>query len=370
MLLANSANPLLKHWTPLVEKDIEIIIISIRDRSLFVPDKIITQKIASKLGTIFSYLKLLFKIRKVIREYKPDILVSHYITTYGIIGLLSGFQPHISVPYGSDIYQSPFYMNFLIRRVLGNAKNLVVSTEITKDFLHTKFNIDEEKFCVRSWGIDNNIFNLDVRKTNKKRTEICKEFNILDSGKYIFSPRCLKDVYNQDILLEAFSLIKKEFPDYKLIMLYCTTFKEEYMQKLQMIAKENGLINDIIWIKRVITEEEMADLMSSSEAIINVPKTDQLSSSLLEGIACGCFPIISKLEPYEEVLENNLNGLFVDSEPNSIFDAFKEYKKNQNRFEKNIELNAKKIIDEYNLSGFVDSLEELFLKIMENNQIR
>src|SRR5579872_1122148 len=39
------------------------------------------------------YLKLLPKLKKAIKEFKPDILHAHYATSYGLLGRLSGFHP-------------------------------------------------------------------------------------------------------------------------------------------------------------------------------------------------------------------------------------------------------------------------------------
>jgi len=363
MMLVNGSSPLLKHWLPLLDSGTKISIVSIRSKSHIIPDEIEYIRVYSRLGKIFSYLKLILKIKKILKKYKPDILISHYVITYGFIASFSKFHPHISIVYGSDIYQSPSIFNKIIKRVLSKATSIVVSSKITMDFLVKKYSINENKFFAHSWGINKKIFNLNIRKSKISKSKILNEYNIKE-GNYIFSPRCMKKVYNQEVIIEAFSLIHEKYPQYKLILLYCTNTINKY---LKLIKKEADLLDisqEIIWINRVITEEEMLDLMSLAEVVINIPNTDQLSSTLLESIACGCFPIVSNLEPYKEVIEDGINGIFIDPNPISVFKAFEKYMENNDKFKIYAEKNASRILNEYNTENFVSKLKQLFQKVV------
>ena len=54
-----------------------------------------------------SYLKAVPYIRKKIKEFKPDIVHSHYASSYGLLGALSSFHPFIVSVWGSDVYSFP-----------------------------------------------------------------------------------------------------------------------------------------------------------------------------------------------------------------------------------------------------------------------
>src|ERR1041385_3957155 len=47
------------------------------------------------------------KLRKILKEIKPDVLHAHYATSYGTVGALAGFHPYIITTLGSDVLISP-----------------------------------------------------------------------------------------------------------------------------------------------------------------------------------------------------------------------------------------------------------------------
>ena len=53
------------------------------------------------------YLKSFFDLKKFINRVQPDLLHAHYASSYGFLGLLTGFKPFILSVWGSDIYYFP-----------------------------------------------------------------------------------------------------------------------------------------------------------------------------------------------------------------------------------------------------------------------
>src|SRR6266568_3578694 len=43
------------------------------------------------------------EVKKILKQIQPDILHSHYATSYGITGALCGFHPYVITTLGSDI---------------------------------------------------------------------------------------------------------------------------------------------------------------------------------------------------------------------------------------------------------------------------
>src|SRR4030043_1273427 len=77
-----------------------------------------------------SYFKAIPRIRKIIKNYKPDLLHAHYATSYGLIGALSGFHPFIISVWGSDVYDFPYrsiFHKILLKHNLSKA-DIILST--------------------------------------------------------------------------------------------------------------------------------------------------------------------------------------------------------------------------------------------------
>ena len=65
----------------------------------------------SKISKLI-YLKAVRKIKRLIKEFKPDILHAHYASSYGLLGALSGFHPYVLSVWGADIYDFPNHSLF------------------------------------------------------------------------------------------------------------------------------------------------------------------------------------------------------------------------------------------------------------------
>ena len=357
LILADASSALLRCWIKLQNKEHQVYLVSIKEKdgSLF---DIKYKQISVENSVICSYVKLLFNIRKIVKEIKPDIIISHFTISYGAIATRSGFHPHIAVVYGSDVFRNKLRLKLINRRVLRKADKIIVSAENTKKYLHSAFNIDESKIITKSWGINHKLFNTKIRETGVFNTDIFEELNIDKKGKYIQSPRLIGPVYNQEIILEAFALISNKYPEYKLIMMhYKLNQTNKYWNKLKKLSRELKIDDKVIWSNRYLTSEEMTDIFSISEVMIIIPKYDQLASTLLEGISCGCFSIVSDLKPYYDVVEDGYNGfILTKNTPESIFEAFTKYSKKKMEFYKNALKYAKDIQEKYQEEYFIEHI--------------
>ena len=120
ILLANSNSSHTMKWaTSLAEKGFEIILFNFTENLTDIYKKyknIIIESAGIPVTAQFekrnSFLKTnLLKIysngEKVIQKYKPDILHSHYASSYGLIGALANFHPFIISVWGSDVFDFP-----------------------------------------------------------------------------------------------------------------------------------------------------------------------------------------------------------------------------------------------------------------------
>ncbi|MEJ2507701.1 MAG: glycosyltransferase, partial [Ignavibacteriaceae bacterium] len=116
------------------------------------------------------YLTALRSLKKIIKEFKPDIVHSHFASSFGLIGALSGFHPFIISVWGTDIYNFP-ERSFLHKRIieynlskadkiLSTSKAMALQTRkfTDKEIEITPFGIDVNKFKP---GEVDSIFNKD-----------------------------------------------------------------------------------------------------------------------------------------------------------------------------------------------------------------
>ena len=86
-----------------------------------------------KLYPIKRHLEAIKDLKKVIKEEKPQILHSHYLTSYSFIAALSGFHPFVVSAWGSDVYiypkKSPLHAQML-RFILKRADKILSTSHI------------------------------------------------------------------------------------------------------------------------------------------------------------------------------------------------------------------------------------------------
>ena len=71
-----------------------------------------------------------------------------------------------------------------------------------------------------------------------------------------------------------------------------------------------------------LQQPELADLFRRSQVMVSPSVHDGTPNSLLEGMACGCFPVAGDLELIREWIKDGENGLLVDAtDPDQLADG-------------------------------------------------
>jgi glycosyltransferase involved in cell wall biosynthesis len=70
------------------------------------------------------------------------------------------------------------------------------------------------------------------------------------------------------------------------------------------------------------TRLQMAELFRQSQVIVSPSTHDGTPNTLLEAMACGCFPVVGDIESLREWITPGVNGLLVDpGDPQALADA-------------------------------------------------
>ena len=111
----------------------------------------------------------------------------------------------------------------------------------------------------------------------------------------------------QDLMVEAFSIFNKDHPDYKLEM-YGKYSKEEYDYMLSIIKKHD-------LEGKVFLMGESSNIKASiipSRAFLCASISEGMPNALIEALSYGIPVITSKWSGYDEIIEDEQNGLTFD----------------------------------------------------------
>ncbi len=132
----------------------------------------------------------------------------------------------------------------------------------------------------------------------------------------IINPRGFRSYVRNDSFFKAIPLVLAKHPNAKFI---CALMKGE-AQAEQWLRELN--VGHAVELLAPLPHFEMANVFRRAQIVVSPSVHDGTPNTLLEGIACGCFPVAGDLESIREWIMPNENGLLFDStNPQSIADA-------------------------------------------------
>jgi glycosyltransferase involved in cell wall biosynthesis len=132
----------------------------------------------------------------------------------------------------------------------------------------------------------------------------------------IINPRGFRAYVRNDSFFKSIPLVLAKRSDAKFI---CASMQGE-AQALQWIHELQ--IENAVQLLPPLSHEKMGDVFRGAQIVVSPSTHDGTPNSLIEGMACGCFPIAGDLESIREWITPGQNGLLVDpNDPQSIADA-------------------------------------------------
>jgi glycosyltransferase involved in cell wall biosynthesis len=122
----------------------------------------------------------------------------------------------------------------------------------------------------------------------------------------VVNPRGFRAYVRNDIFFQAIPLVLKEQPEARFA---CTGMAGE-RQVLAWIEKLG--IGHAVELLAPLPYAAMADLFRSAQVVVSPTIHDGTPNTLLEALACGCFPVAGDLESIREWIRPGQNGLLVD----------------------------------------------------------
>jgi glycosyltransferase involved in cell wall biosynthesis len=115
-----------------------------------------------------------------------------------------------------------------------------------------------------------------------------------------------------------------------------------------------------------VSHNEMADLFRLADIAISPSLHDGTPNTLLEAMACGCFPIAGDIESLREWISNKVNGiLFETTSPKSLADAVLEGLENSQIVKKAKEYNYKLIAEKANFEKVMLEAENFYNQVIK-----
>lgn len=233
-------------------------------------------------------------IIRVLRKIKPDIVHAQSLIS-GMPALLS--HKLLKIPYviygrGSDVYLPDWFTKLTAKGILKNASTVIALTEHMKDAMQAIYSRD---VIIVPNGINLN----EVAE---------REAEGGNPGKKILFVGRLHPVKGTQYLLGAMSIVHRELPEAKLILVG----DGEEREHLETLTDNLGIRECVEFAGRV-PHERVEDYMNQAEVFVLSSLSEGFPVTILEAMACGLPVVATRVGGVPDIIKNGTNGYLVDT---------------------------------------------------------
>lgn len=246
-------------------------------------------------SAVYQILAKAWAIRRALRQIKPDLVHGHYATNYGFLAALSGFTPLVQTVHGSDVlvdtvqsWERRLFVRYALRRA-----TLITSVAEHMTRRLIGMGLPAERILTFQYGVDT------TRFTPPADPAVRKPFRVV-------STRMLEWRYNLEQLLRAVPLLRTSVPEVEVVL----AGDGPDQAALQCLTETLG-IHDVVTMVGRVAHDSVPALLQSATVYVSTSLTDGASLSLLEGMACGAFPVVTDIPGNREWVTDGMNGFLV-----------------------------------------------------------
>lgn len=252
------------------------------------------------------------KVHTLVEEVRPQLIHAMRIPFEGMIAA----QARLNAPLLVSIWGNDFTLHARSNPWMGQ---LTRSALRQVDALHSDCYRDLK--LAQNWGYDVNKPGLVVPGAGGIQVDVFYPAEESLIGKRhdefsVVNPRGVRAYVRNEVFFQSIPLVLHSLPQVKF---YCPTMEGD--PQAERWIRELGIEEHTILLPR-LTRPEMAELFRRAEVVVSPSVHDGTPNTLLEAMACGCFPVAGDLESLREWIVPNENGLLVDpNDPQALAGA-------------------------------------------------
>ena len=256
------------------------------------------------------------RYRQLVEEIQPDLVHALRIPFEGMLASYTpGGFPCIAATWGNDLTlhaRGSLFMRSCTRRCMRRVQGL--SSDTMRDVRLAK-----------TWGLDPDTptlivpgsGGLDMNAIQNAGVSHLRSINLPKNVPWVVNPRGLRPgSVHQDVFFAAIPKVLQESPD---CVFLCPNLEGVQIAK-DWINKHRVGENSHLLPK--LPQTQLWSLYKQAEVFVSPSSHDGTPNTLLEAMACGCFPVVGDIESLREWINHGVNGFLVDPlDPNDLAQA-------------------------------------------------
>jgi glycosyltransferase involved in cell wall biosynthesis len=237
-------------------------------------------------------------LKEVAEQVKPELVHAMRIPYEGMLAALADPPAPLLISiWGNDFTlhaNATSQMKRLTRQALGRADALHADCRRDIRLAQERGYPAERPYRVLpgGGGIQLDLFSLPSNEQERKPL--------------VINPRGFRAYVRNDVFFQSIPIVLANRPEARFL---CPNMAGE--AQAQTWVKELG-IGEQVELLPTQTRPQMAGLFQRSQVVVSPTTHDGTPNTLLEGMACGCFPVAGDLESIREWITPGENGLLVD----------------------------------------------------------
>jgi glycosyltransferase involved in cell wall biosynthesis len=168
-------------------------------------------------------------------------------------------------------------------------------------------------YLARQWGFASDKPTLVTPGNGGIRADVFFPPQPLQTAPLVINPRGFRSYVRNDTFFKSIALVLAEKPETRFV---CASMAGE--TQAQKWIQELG-VESAVELLPPLPHEQMADVFRRASLIVSPATHDGTPNTLLEAMACGCFPVAGDLESIREWITPEINGLLVDpADPSAL----------------------------------------------------
>lgn len=244
------------------------------------------------------YFLALPHLRRLWRDFAPDVVHAQYVTSYGFICALARLRPLVVTAWGSDVLLSPAesrvaraLVSYALRRA-----DAVTTVAQHMDATVVTLGADARRVQAVPFGIDTGLFRLPDAPPPE------------DGVPRVICTRNFQPVYAVNDVLDAVAAVRRRGIDLHLDL----TGDGPLREALQAQARSLG-IEAVTTFHGHVPHPTLVGLLQRAQVFVTPALSDGNNVSLNEAMGCGAFPIGTRIPANAQWIEHGDNGLLYPS---------------------------------------------------------
>jgi glycosyltransferase involved in cell wall biosynthesis len=306
------------------------------------------------LRSKLQYIGALPRLRRLLKQIRPDVVHAFYVTSYGLLGSLAAPEKLILNAMGSDILIGPAetpWRRWLVRRALARSRVVLSVASHLTDAL-VRLGAPASKVRTFPRGVDTTLFQPG-------------DLPVAERAPIVICIRKLEPLYNHGVLLEAAPTVLAANPRVRFVLCGGGVLRRDLEKRSEDlgVAKAFSFLGDQ-------PHDALPELLRNAAVYFSGAVSDGTSVSLLEAMAAGAYPVVADIPANRAWVPDGGGSLFPAQDPGALAAAILSALGDPQGRSAAAEMNRRTVIERASWSEGMRRLGEVYREVAAGPEVR